>query len=148
MTDQSRGGKAKTIESGVNIPFIASLPGTIPAGRVSETLVDFTDIIPTCADLAQQPVPGQDKVDGASIAPYLRVYPRVCHAPNGEKTVESACIPSRWGVAFATYWVPQGQPCCRGRDGSECLSFHKEWPKRIHIGSSNPGRSTLWKQQQ
>ncbi len=66
------GGKAKTIEPGVNIPFIASWPGTIPAGRVSEALIDFTDIIPTCADLAGEPVPGQDKVDGSSIAPYLR----------------------------------------------------------------------------
>ncbi|HAA74620.1 TPA: N-acetylgalactosamine 6-sulfate sulfatase [Candidatus Latescibacteria bacterium] len=65
------GGKAKTIEPGVNIPFIASWPGTIPAGQVSEALVDFTDIIPTFADLAGQPVPGPEKVDGSSIAPFL-----------------------------------------------------------------------------
>lgn len=67
-----RGGKAKTIEPGVNIPFIANLPGTIPAGGVSEELTDFTDVIPTFADLTGQPVPGKDKVDGVSIAPYLR----------------------------------------------------------------------------
>ena len=66
------GGKAKTIEPGVNIPFIANWPGTIPAGRVSEALVDFTDIIPTCAALAGQEVPGNDKVDGSSLAAYLR----------------------------------------------------------------------------
>jgi arylsulfatase A-like enzyme len=67
-----KGGKAKTIEPGVNIPFIASWPGTIPGGRVSHALVDFTDIIPTFADLAGQPVPGADKVDGSSIAGYLQ----------------------------------------------------------------------------
>ncbi len=66
------GGKAQTIEPGVNIPFIANWPGTIPAGRVSEALVDFTDAIPTFADLARQPIPGKDQVDGSSIAPYLR----------------------------------------------------------------------------
>jgi arylsulfatase A-like enzyme len=66
------GGKTKTVEPGVNIPFIASWPGTIPPGRVSDALVDFTDIIPTCADLAGQPVPGKDKVDGSSIASFLR----------------------------------------------------------------------------
>ena len=66
------GGKAKTIEPGVNIPFIANWPGTIPGGRVSDALVDFTDIIPTFADLAQQPIPGPDQVDGSTLAPYLR----------------------------------------------------------------------------
>jgi arylsulfatase A-like enzyme len=67
-----RGGKGKTVEPGVNIPFIANWPGTIPPGRVSDALIDFTDIIPTLADLAGQPVPGSDKVDGASAAAYLR----------------------------------------------------------------------------
>ncbi len=67
-----KGGKEKTIEPGVNIPFIANWPGIIPAGRISEELTDFTDIMPTLADLAGQPVPGKDKVDGISIAPYLR----------------------------------------------------------------------------
>ena len=66
------GGKSKTIEPGVNIPFIANWPGTIPGGRVSDALVDFTDMIPTFMDLAGMPIPSQDKVDGSSVAPYLR----------------------------------------------------------------------------
>ncbi len=66
------GGKAKTIEPGVNIPFIANWPGTIPPGQVSGALVDFTDMIPTFAEFAGHPVPGKDKVDGVSIAPFLR----------------------------------------------------------------------------
>jgi arylsulfatase A-like enzyme len=66
-----RGGKGKTIEPGVNIPFIGNWPGTIPGGRISEALVDFTDMIPTFADLAKQPIPGADQVDGSSVAPYL-----------------------------------------------------------------------------
>ncbi|MCH8527835.1 MAG: sulfatase-like hydrolase/transferase [Kiritimatiellae bacterium] len=66
------GGKAKTVEPGVNIPFIANWPGTIPPGRVTGVLPDFTDMIPTLADLAGIPVPGKDRVDGVSIAPFLR----------------------------------------------------------------------------
>ena len=54
-----RGGKSKTVEPGVNIPFIASCPGTVPAGVVSQALLDFTDIVPTCVEFAGQPVPGR-----------------------------------------------------------------------------------------
>lgn len=46
------GGKAKTTEPGICAPFIVSWPGTITANRVSEALIDFTDIFPTCLDLA------------------------------------------------------------------------------------------------
>lgn len=67
-----KGGKGKTIEPGVNIPFIASWPGTIPPNRISDALVDFTDMIPTFADLSHQPIPGPEDVDGSSIAPYLK----------------------------------------------------------------------------
>lgn len=66
------GGKARTIEPGVNIPFIASQPGTLSEGVVSDRLLDFTDIVPTFADLAGLPVPGPDQVDGVSLAPLLR----------------------------------------------------------------------------
>ena len=67
-----RGGKGTTWETGVNIPFIANWPGTIPAGRVSEALIDFSDVIPTLADLAGAAVPGADEVDGHSVAGLLR----------------------------------------------------------------------------
>lgn len=46
------GGKALTTEPGICAPFIVSWPGTITANTVSGALVDFTDIFPTCLDLA------------------------------------------------------------------------------------------------
>ena len=67
-----RGGKSRTVEPGVNIPFVVSWPGTVPQGVVTEELCDFTDMIPTFADLAEQEVPGPNKVDGVSVAPFLR----------------------------------------------------------------------------
>ncbi|NWK54192.1 sulfatase-like hydrolase/transferase [Verrucomicrobiaceae bacterium N1E253] len=47
-----KGGKAKTTENGVNTPFIVSCPGLVPQGKVSDALVDFTDMHKTFADLA------------------------------------------------------------------------------------------------
>ena len=47
-----KGGKSKTSEAGICEPFIASWPGTIPAGKTSDALIDFTDIYPTFLDLA------------------------------------------------------------------------------------------------
>jgi len=66
-----RGGKQKTTENGINSPFIVSAPGLIPTGVVSDTLVDFTDILPTFADLADTAVPSDYKLDGKSFAPYI-----------------------------------------------------------------------------
>ncbi len=66
-----RGGKQKTTENGINSPFIVSSPGLIPSGVVSDTLVDFTDLLPTFADLADTKVPSDYKLDGKSFAPYI-----------------------------------------------------------------------------
>ena len=47
-----RGGKAKTVEAGVCEPFIVSWPKKIESNKVSDALIDFTDLFPTCLDLA------------------------------------------------------------------------------------------------
>lgn len=47
-----KGGKGRTIESGIAAPFIVSWPDKIKAGQTSEALIDFTDILPTCIELA------------------------------------------------------------------------------------------------
>ena len=49
------GGKSKTLESGICVPFIASCPGTIPEGVVSKALVDITDLSATFSDIAKIP---------------------------------------------------------------------------------------------
>ncbi|MCP4456086.1 MAG: sulfatase-like hydrolase/transferase [Planctomycetes bacterium] len=54
-----RGGKTQTTENGVNAPFIVNCPGTVPAGVVSDALIDFSDMLSTFADLAgASPEPG------------------------------------------------------------------------------------------
>jgi len=74
-----KGGKAKTMESGICVPFIASWPNRLAAGQASNALIDFTDLLPTFADIAgaalsDEILVGGDrqKLDGFSFAPILR----------------------------------------------------------------------------
>ena len=66
-----RGGKAKESENGVCEPFFVNGPGRVPAGVVTDALTDFTDLLPTFADLAGATVPDDWPVDGVSIAPVI-----------------------------------------------------------------------------
>ncbi len=66
-----RGAKADMREPGVAMPFIVRGPGLVPQGKVTDALTDFTDILPTFADLAGTEPSGRWKVDGHSIAPLI-----------------------------------------------------------------------------
>ena len=66
-----RGGKAKKTENGVCAPFIVNCPGLVPEGVVTDALTDFTDLLPTFAELGGAEVPRDLKIDGVSIAPLL-----------------------------------------------------------------------------
>lgn len=66
-----QGGKGHTTDNGTHVPFIASWPGRVPAGEVCDQLVDFTDFLPTLADLAGADLPAGIPFDGHSIVPQL-----------------------------------------------------------------------------
>ncbi|MBV1888522.1 MAG: sulfatase-like hydrolase/transferase [Urechidicola sp.] len=66
-----RGGKTYLTENGVNAPFIVNSPGTVPSGVVTDALIDFTDILPTFAELAGVKVSKKLETDGQSFAPLL-----------------------------------------------------------------------------
>ena len=66
-----RGGKGKKTENGVCAPFIVNCPGLVPRGVVTDALTDFTDLLPTFAELSGAKVPRDLKIDGVSIAPLL-----------------------------------------------------------------------------
>ncbi len=63
-----RGGKASLGEPGVRAPFIVNCPGLVPAGVVTDALTDFTDLMPTFAELASAKLPTDTIIDGRSIA--------------------------------------------------------------------------------
>ena len=69
------GKKASMLEGGSRVPFIASWPGTTPAGKVCKDLVSFADPLATFAELAAAKLPENFKYDGRSIAPQLRGEP-------------------------------------------------------------------------
>ncbi len=64
-----RGFKGSVYEGGIRVPFIASWPGKIPAGKVTDFLSGFTDIFPTLAHLSGDT--SSYPVDGISIVPLL-----------------------------------------------------------------------------
>jgi len=63
-----KGAKGKTTEAGVCAPFIVNAPGLVPANAETDTLTDFTDLLPTFVDLAGAKVPAELEIDGISIA--------------------------------------------------------------------------------
>jgi len=66
------GGKASLVEAGICVPFIANGPGLIPSGKVTNDLIDFSDIMPTLAELAGAELPAGVKIDGRSFVSTLK----------------------------------------------------------------------------
>ncbi len=69
------GKKGSTKEGGSRVPLIVNWKGTTPAGVVSKDLVDFSDFLPTFAELAGAPLPAGITIDGRSFAPQVKGQP-------------------------------------------------------------------------
>jgi arylsulfatase A-like enzyme len=61
-----RGGKTYLTENGVNEPFIVNYPGKVVSGVKTNTLIDFSDLLPTIADLGGAELPKKYEYDGQS----------------------------------------------------------------------------------
>ncbi|MEX0720750.1 MAG: sulfatase [Balneolaceae bacterium] len=66
-----REGKITTFEGGHRVPAIASWPGQIPAGVVSDEVATTMDLLPTIAGLAGANLPDDLVIDGYDIWPIL-----------------------------------------------------------------------------
>lgn len=62
------GAKGTLWEGGSRVPMISNWPGTTPAGKTSDALMDFSDYLPTFAELAGAKLPDGVKIDGHSFA--------------------------------------------------------------------------------
>ena len=71
-----RGHKRDLYEGGIRVPMIAKWPNTIAAGRKTDHVSAFWDILPTFADLAGAETPKD--IDGISMVPTL-------HGENNEQ---------------------------------------------------------------
>jgi arylsulfatase A len=66
------GMKETMFEGGSRVPLIVNWKGTVEGGRSSEILIDFTDVLPTFAELGGASVPASPALDGRSFAPQIR----------------------------------------------------------------------------
>lgn len=69
--EKIKGGKTYLTQNGVNEPFIVNWPGTISPGTNTNALIDFSDILPTFADLGGAELPKKYKYDGKSFKDLL-----------------------------------------------------------------------------
>ena len=67
------GGKGKPTDGGTHVGLFAYQPGTVPAGKVSNDLVEFSDFVPTIA--AATGATPLSPTDGRSFFPQLRGEP-------------------------------------------------------------------------
>jgi arylsulfatase A len=63
-------GKGEVTEMGARVPMLVRGPGIRPH-RVSDELVDLSDVLPTLAELAGATLPTDREIDGVSMAPML-----------------------------------------------------------------------------
>ena len=85
------GGKGTLKDIGTNVPLIASWPGKIPAGSSSDALVDFSDWLPTVAEIGG--ARHRSDLDGISFASVLT-------DPAAESPRKFAFAESRKGKAW------------------------------------------------
>jgi arylsulfatase A-like enzyme len=65
------GAKGKTLNTGTRVPFIAWGPGIVAGNRVSDSLVNLNDVLPTLVEVARTRLPEGHPGDGASLLPVL-----------------------------------------------------------------------------
>ncbi|MCF3650636.1 sulfatase-like hydrolase/transferase [Synoicihabitans lomoniglobus] len=74
VTDNGTAGYGKNhleTDKAVHVPLIVNAPGMIPPTGYVDTLVDFTDFLPTLVDLAHGELPFDYALDGHSFAPQI-----------------------------------------------------------------------------
>jgi arylsulfatase A len=66
------GHKGAMSEGGTRVPMIVNWPGTTPAGRVNQDLTDFSDFLPTFAELGGASLPQGVTIDGHSFVAQIK----------------------------------------------------------------------------
>ena len=68
QSETRKGEKAYATKGGTHVPLIINCPGTVKSGIISTDLVDFSDFLPTLADIAGARLPNVP-LDGRSFWP-------------------------------------------------------------------------------
>ena len=141
------GGKSD-MAHGAHVPFLVSWPGTAPAGLVTDHLIDFTDVLPTLADLAGARLPDRP-IDGVSFAPLLRGE----DPPPGREWVLVHAYSRRFAPRPRLEALRRGDPGGRaraagrgrrGRVGSGGAAGPREAAGRARPDRLTPVRASAW----
>ena len=66
-----QGGKGQLTDGGTHVPLIANWPGHVAAGSRCDDLIDFSDFLPTLAELGKVSLPESETIDGHSFTTSL-----------------------------------------------------------------------------
>lgn len=89
------GEKGMLTDGGIRVPFLAALPGTVPAGQVYEHPVSSLDVTATALSLAG--LPRDAKLDGVNLLPHLT---------GAEKAAPHETLFWRWRTQAAVLEMP------------------------------------------
>jgi arylsulfatase len=112
LGERNRMFKGVMYESSVRVPMLFRAPGRIPAGKVSDALLDNSAVMPTLLELAGLPVPSG--VQGKSLVPLMTgkgAAPEAAFAWLSDKMVRQGdwklIVPLRKGGSPELYNVPK-----------------------------------------
>lgn len=131
-----REGKGNTFEGGIREPFVARLPGVIPAGVVQKTPAMTIDLLPTIAGLTGAKLP-EKKIDGLDILPLLQCKEGATspheayyfyYGVNNLEAIRSG----QWKLIFphVATQVVEGHPV--GKDGKGGTTFNMGVPLSLY----------------
>lgn len=141
-----RNRKGSSWEGGQRVPFIASWPGTIPEGIVTNEPAMNIDIFPTLVKLAGGELPSDRAIDGKDIMPLLTGDAYSPHEAlflfNNDRIV--GVRSGRWKLVLdtryraaqnsfehSTYYGPDGLLFDLQMDPSETYSYTREYPEVV-----------------
>lgn len=67
-----REGKGTVFGGGQKVPFIVSMPGTVPSNETNSEMVTALDILPTILEITGAGFPRAPSIDGLSVLPILK----------------------------------------------------------------------------
>lgn len=118
--EHRQGEKAYATDGGTHAPLIVNCPGTVPAGIVTDDLVDFSDVMPTLAQISGAALP-KVTLDGRSFWPQCL----------GEKGKPREWIYQYYFPKFTQAAEPHGQ----GINGNEIVWAQNQQFKLYRDGS-------------
>ena len=76
-----REGKGTVFGGGQKVPFLARMPGSIPAGVVEKQVITALDVMPTVLNITNTKMPRMQPIDGQNIWPLLSQKGKVDNMP-------------------------------------------------------------------